>query len=85
MNPRIEKVTPGKDYNLTLTFTNGEVGLFDMKPYLEIGIFRELKQWELFATVKPFMGTVQWIHEQDLCPDTLYEDCKIVAAELSPR
>ncbi len=72
MNPRVKDVFPNKDFTLTITFTNGEIGMLDMKPYLEIGIFKELKNWNLFSTVKPFMGTVQWIHDQDLCPDTVY-------------
>lgn len=72
MNPRVLEVTPNTDYTLTLRFSNGEIGEFDMKPYLEIGIFKELKDYHLFNTVKPFMGSVQWINEQDLCPDTLY-------------
>ena len=72
MNPRVIEVIPKADYILIIKFSNGEVGEFDMKPYLEIGIFRELKNIHLFNTVKPFMGSIQWIHEQDLCPDTLY-------------
>lgn len=80
MNPRVKDVVPNEDFTLTITFTNGEVGCFDMKPYLELGIFRELKDWNLFSTAKPFMGTVQWKHEQDLCPDTLYIDSKKIAS-----
>ncbi|MFZ1321955.1 MAG: DUF2442 domain-containing protein [Ignavibacteria bacterium] len=72
MNPRIKSVKPNSDYSLVLTFNNGEVKMFDMKPYLDIGIFRELKNLELFNTVKPMMGSIMWINGQDLCPDTLY-------------
>jgi len=74
MNPRVKYVTANSDYTLSLTFTNGEIGKFDVKPYLGIGIFRELNDYNLFKSVKPFLGSVQWIHEQDLCPDTLYLD-----------
>lgn len=73
MNPRIKAVKPSsKDYSLTLTFENNEIGIFDVKPYLEIGIFKELKNASLFNSVKPFMGSIQWVNGQDLCPDTLY-------------
>jgi len=72
MNPRVKEVLANRDYSLCLVFTNGEERIFDMKPYLTTGIFQELKDWNLFRTVKPFLGSVQWIHEQDLCPDTLY-------------
>jgi hypothetical protein len=74
MNPRVEKVKPNPDYTITLVFTNGEVKRFDVKPYLNIGIFRELKSMNVFNSVKPFLGSVQWEHGQDLCPDTLYLD-----------
>ncbi|RKL63754.1 DUF2442 domain-containing protein [Thermoanaerobacteraceae bacterium SP2] len=72
MLPRVKDVKPNKDYTLTLVFTNGEIGIFDMKPYLNDGVFKELKDWNMFKTVKPFLGSIQWLHEQDLCPDTLY-------------
>ena len=48
MNPRVTAVRPNPDYTLTVTFANGEVKRFDVKPYLEIGIFRELKDMSLF-------------------------------------
>lgn len=72
MNPRVKNVTPNRDYTVTLTFTNDEVKVFDMKPYLDIGIFKELKDLSLFNSVKPFLGSIQWKNGQDLCPDTLY-------------
>jgi hypothetical protein len=72
MNPRVKEVTPNRDYTITLTFSNDEVKVFDMKPYLDIGIFRELKDLRLFNSVKPFLGSIQWRNGQDLCPDTLY-------------
>jgi hypothetical protein len=72
MNPRVKKVRPNSDYTITLTFTNDEVRTFDVKPYLDIDIFRELKEISLFNSVKPFLGSVQWKNGQDFCPDTLY-------------
>jgi hypothetical protein len=74
MNPRVKEVKPNPDFTLTLLFTNGEQGIFDVKPYLETGIFKELKNPALFKEVKPFLGSIQWKSGQDLCPDTLYLD-----------
>ncbi len=74
MNPRVEAVKPNPDYTITLVFTNGEVKRFDVKPYLNVGIFRELKNMSVFNSVKPLLGSVQWEHGQDFCPDTLYMD-----------
>jgi hypothetical protein len=72
MNPRIKKVQANDDFTLLLEFTNSEIKLFNAKPYLIKGIFRELNDINLFKTVRVIDGTIQWIHEQDLCPDTLY-------------
>jgi len=72
MNPRVKDASPGADYTIVLTFLNNEVKVFDMKPYLNIGVFKELKDKSLFNSVKPFLGTIQWKNGQDLCPDTLY-------------
>jgi len=76
MNPRVKEVTPNHDYTLILLFTNGEERVFDMKPYLDTGIFKELKDTNIFKLVKPFLGSIQWKNGQDLCPDTLYLDSK---------
>ena len=35
----VKKVLPTSNYQLILTFANGEVRLFNMKPYLRTGIF----------------------------------------------
>ena len=36
MYPRVKEVQANPDYTLTLTFANGEVKVFDVKPYLDI-------------------------------------------------
>jgi len=72
MNPRVKEVKPLTDYHLLLKFTNGEVKLFDMKPYLDYNMFKPLKNIDLFNTVRPSHGTIQWENEADLCPDTVY-------------
>ena len=85
LSPRVKKVCPQRDYTLLITFTNGEVRLFDMKPYLSKGIFRELRQLEVFNSVRPSLGSVQWKNEADLCPDTLYErSVPVIAPERHP-
>jgi hypothetical protein len=73
MNPRVKAVTPLKDYNLLLEFTNGELRIFDMSPYLDKGIFRQLRDTSYFNSVRICGGSIAWPEEQDLCPDTLYE------------
>lgn len=81
MNPSVKAVKPNSDYTLTLTFTNGEVKIFDVKPYVTKGIFRELKDLKIFNSVKPVLGSIQWIKGQDFCPDTLYLDSVATTSE----
>jgi hypothetical protein len=76
MNPRIESVTPGNDYTLQVTFSNGEEGVYDCRPLLNFGVFCELQDQAYFRQVRAKNGTVVWPHEQDICPDTVYLDSK---------
>jgi len=72
MNPRVSKVYPLDNYKLKIEFKNGEQKVFDVSPYLGIGVFKELANKELFSTAKENLGTVTWQNGQDFCPDTLY-------------
>jgi len=73
-NPDVAAVVANNDYTLTLTFTNGEVKVYDMKPWLDKGVFRELQNIGYFRCVRlDGGGSIQWPHEQDVCPDSLYE------------
>jgi hypothetical protein len=74
MNPRVTDVKPNPDYTITIRFSNEEIKIFDVKPYLNQGFFRELKDKVLFNSVRPCLGSVQWKNGQDFCPDTLYLD-----------
>ena len=68
------QVTPLENYKLGLKFKNGEEKVFDMMPYLETGIFKELKNETLFKTVRVSFDTVEWANEADIDPETLYKD-----------
>lgn len=74
MNPRVAAVEPTDDFKLEITFTNGEIGVFDCSPLLDLGVFKELRHLDYFKRAFVEGGTVAWPHEQDICPDTLYED-----------
>ena len=74
MNPRVKSVVATDDYRLTLTFMNGEVGEYTCSHLLDFGVFREFKEINYFRRVTVRDGTVAWPNDQDICPDTLYED-----------
>ena len=81
MNPRVKTVVPRDDYTLEITFTSGEVGIFDCAHLLTFGVFREFQDIGYFRRARVLNGTVVWPHEQDICPDTLYQDSmKVVPA-----
>jgi hypothetical protein len=67
-------VKPQGNYLLLLTFKNGEKRQFDMKPYLETGIFQELKNVKLFNTVKTSFDSIEWDNEADFDPEVLYQE-----------
>jgi hypothetical protein len=71
----MKKVVSAKandDFTLDLQFDDGARKHFDVKPYLDFPIFRELKKLENFKQIKIAFGTVQWQNEQDISPETLY-------------
>lgn len=72
MYPAVKEVIPQKNYTLVLTFENGEKREFDMKPFLEIGIFKELIDIDLFYTVKTNYDSIEWANEADFDPEILY-------------
>jgi hypothetical protein len=80
MNPRVSRVTASDDHTLEIEFTSGETGIYDCQPLLDFGIFKELRDLDYFRQVRAEGGTVVWPHEQDICPDTVYQDSKIISS-----
>ena len=70
----VKDVKAMDNYKLILTFENNEKKLFDMTPYLELGVFKTLKDENLFKTVKVSFDTIEWSNGADIDPETLYED-----------
>lgn len=74
---RINDVKPLEDYKILVTFDNGEKRIKDMKPYLEKGVFKKLKDEQIFKSVKIMYGTISWGNDIDLCADSIYESSDI--------
>jgi len=72
MNPSVKAAEALDNYKLKVLFDNGEVKEFDVAPFLDKGIFVELKDEEYFSKVSVAFGAVQWPNEQDFSNDTLY-------------
>ena len=73
MNPEVAKAEALQDHRLRIEFANGEVKVFNVEPYLDKGIFTELKDDAYFKRVRVAFGAVEWPNEQDFSKDTLYE------------
>ena len=73
MNPYVSHVRPLDDHRLEVTFENDEsIRLFDVKPYLQRGVFVRLQNRAAFQAARVVVGSVEWPGEVDLSYDTLY-------------
>lgn len=75
------RVIPRQDFNLELTFATGETRLFDMRPYLDKGVFQRLKDPALFQQAYVAFDTVCWPGNLDIAPETLYDRSRPLASE----
>ena len=69
----VRNVIPTNNYQLILTFENGEKRQLDMNPYLNKGIFNDLRDLSKFNTVRISFDTIEWENEADLDPEFLYK------------
>jgi hypothetical protein len=72
----VNNVKALNDYELELTFENNEIKIFDVKPYLDTGLFAKLKDENYFKMVKISYDTVEWPNGIDMDPEVLYEKSK---------
>lgn len=69
----VTHVIPRDDFHLELEFSTGEVRVFDMTPYLDRGVFKQLKDIKLFKQAHVAFDTVCWPGNLDIAPETLYD------------
>ena len=70
----VTKVQPLPDFRIYVETADGRRGVFDMKPYLDRGAFRELRDVHYFNQVHVLLGAVTWPNEQDIAPETLVSE-----------
>ncbi len=73
----VKKVKPLPDYKLYVEIEDGRKGIFDMVPYLNFGVFAELKNTNYFNQVSILFGAVTWPNEQDIAPERLIAEMKL--------
>ena len=80
MEPLLQKATALRNHEIELEFSNGERRVFDVKPYLDKGIFTQLKDWNYFSRVQAHARFVSWPQEQDFSLDTLWARSRVLEA-----
>ena len=68
---KVISAEPAEGYKLRIQLSNGKNGLFDVSPYLDKGVFRELKDAQYFRRVKVAFGGIMWPHEQDFSAEAI--------------
>lgn len=62
------------DFRLAPCFQDGKQGIFNIKPYLGKGVFKDLKNPDYFSLVSIKNGTASWPNGADMAPERLYTD-----------
>lgn len=73
----VKIVKPLSNYCIYVEIEDGRKGVFDLKPYLNRGVFRELQDTHYFSQVGILFGAVTWPHQQDIAPETLISEMKV--------
>jgi len=69
---KILKIEIEKEFYLIVEFNDGKVRKVNMKPFLNKGIFNQLKDPAYFQLVKNNGYFISWPNDQELSADTLY-------------
>jgi len=72
---KVISVDPIEDYKLRIEFSDGRKGIFDVSPYIDKGVFIELKDKTYFRSVRAAFGGIMWPHEQDFSAETI--ECEL--------
>ena len=72
----VKKVRPMDDYQIYVELEDGRKGLFDLKPYLDHGVFKELKNKAYFSQVDVMFGAISCSWGQVTAPETLLAGLK---------
>ena len=59
------------NYCIEVSLQDERIGRFDMTPYLNIGLFKRLREPGYFARVDVQFGAICWPDGQDIAPETL--------------
>jgi len=72
----VKSVKSLSSYRIYVEIEDGRKGIFDLKPYLNHGVFCELWDVNYFNQVGILFGAVTWPNEQDIAPETLLAEMR---------
>jgi hypothetical protein len=67
------EVTSNPDFSLNIVLDDGEKRILDMKPYLDFGVFKKIRDFEKFKRARISFDTVEWDDGVDLDPEFISE------------
>ena len=70
----VTKVSAVSERCIFVELENGKSGFFDVAPYWDKGVLKELQNPQYFKQVTISHGYVSWPHGQDIAPETLLEN-----------
>lgn len=85
--PEVIQVIPTPEYKVYIYFDDGMIRLYDASELINKGIFKQLKNDDLFVTACTVLnGTLAWTPDKsysaetclDLDPHSLYSNCIVV-------
>jgi hypothetical protein len=81
MYKAIVSVKANDDYTLLISLEDDEKRILDMRPFLSIGRFEELKSKEKFKDVRVSFDTVEWGNGLDLDPEFINDKSKKIDSQ----
>jgi len=74
IEPMPELVKALEGFLLYIKIKNGEEKIYDMNEMLKFDYYKNLRDREIFKTVKTFGVTLVWATGEDIAPEKIYFD-----------
>lgn len=73
---KVIQVAPLEGKKVSVVFSDGMSGTFDVAPYIRSDFFKRLKDDSYFKQVRLFFTGIGWPEGQDIGPDTIEADLR---------
>lgn len=76
--PRIKDIKVLDNYNIEIYYINGEKRIYNMEKNLEFKFYKNLKNISYFKLAKSATTTIEWPQGEDIDPNELYDNSKVI-------